>query len=611
MKQIYLKLSMLLACMLIGLGSAWGEEGDVFYTLTATQSSSNSAYAGYSDVTIDGLTWNAPGNQYVGSGWRIGGKEISKIDRTITGKSPIGCDISKVTMNHNGVSNSNLIVHSIKLTVASDANFTNIVETVTKTSPIVSSQGSIDFEPANDDWANGSYYKLTINVSNSKSTNYGLDFMSLVFYEGSSSTSTPKHTVTWSVDGATTNNEYYEGATITFPSPEATINGMVFRGWTTSIINGTQAAVPTFVTTATMGSEDVTYYAVYAREDASGETCQKITNELEITAGTYAIISFDGTYYLPNAVATNACPKVSAVRKSGEVISVSDDMKWNLTINEGCYIFESFSENGKYLFGGSANDAIRVNNISKKDNATKNWYVKQTDDYGLVLYNKATTDDRYLSTYGTSDWRNYKSTSSIDRAANLYKFGDGLSYSNYCTTVPEAISATISAAGYATFVPNKNVTVPEDVTAYAVKVEGSVAKLNAVNAIPANTAVVIKGGEGTYYFPVTSESVETINTDLKYSDSNITANGSQYILAKKDGVVGFYKATTGTTIKAGKAYLENSSNVKSITFEEVTGVNTIAKSVDVNAPVYNLRGQRVSADYKGIVIKNGKKYLNK
>lgn len=37
----------------------------------------------------------------------------------------------------------------------------------------------------------------------------------------------------------------------------------------------------------------------------------------------------------------------------------------------------------------------------------------------------------------------------------------------------------------------------------------------------------------------------------------------------------------------------------------------IAPAEDENAPVYNIMGQRVNADYKGLVIKNGKKYIQK
>jgi len=43
----------------------------------------------------------------------------------------------------------------------------------------------------------------------------------------------------------------------------------------------------------------------------------------------------------------------------------------------------------------------------------------------------------------------------------------------------------------------------------------------------------------------------------------------------------------------------------------VTGINTIKANTDVNAPVYNLAGQQVEKSYKGLVIKNGKKIINK
>ncbi len=45
--------------------------------------------------------------------------------------------------------------------------------------------------------------------------------------------------------------------------------------------------------------------------------------------------------------------------------------------------------------------------------------------------------------------------------------------------------------------------------------------------------------------------------------------------------------------------------------EGTSGINTIKANTDVNAPVYNLAGQQVEKSYKGLVIKNGKKVINK
>ena len=40
------------------------------------------------------------------------------------------------------------------------------------------------------------------------------------------------------------------------------------------------------------------------------------------------------------------------------------------------------------------------------------------------------------------------------------------------------------------------------------------------------------------------------------------------------------------------------------------GIQSVTKE-RVNAPIYNLAGQRVDANYKGVVIQNGKKFVVK
>ena len=45
--------------------------------------------------------------------------------------------------------------------------------------------------------------------------------------------------------------------------------------------------------------------------------------------------------------------------------------------------------------------------------------------------------------------------------------------------------------------------------------------------------------------------------------------------------------------------------------DAIKNVTTVVERNDANAPIFNLAGQRVGNDYKGVVIQNGKKYLNK
>ena len=82
---------------------------------------------------------------------------------------------------------------------------------------------------------------------------------------------------------------------------------------------------------------------------------------------------------------------------------------------------------------------------------------------------------------------------------------------------------------------------------------------------------------------------------------------------------GFYKLGSATAIAEGKAYLSASavpSGSGSIKFrfddDTATAISTIANdSSKLDGATYNLAGQRVDASYKGIVIRNGKKYLIK
>ena len=93
-------------------------------------------------------------------------------------------------------------------------------------------------------------------------------------------------------------------------------------------------------------------------------------------------------------------------------------------------------------------------------------------------------------------------------------------------------------------------------------------------------------------------------------------------LGTKDGVIGF-RQPAGTSIGANKAYLLVTTTTPSggagapelvigIDDDETTGINGVkADNADVDAPMFNIAGQRVSNNAKGLVIKNGKKYMLK
>ena len=70
------------------------------------------------------------------------------------------------------------------------------------------------------------------------------------------------------------------------------------------------------------------------------------------------------------------------------------------------------------------------------------------------------------------------------------------------------------------------------------------------------------------------------------------------------GKITNYQGTTPETMQ-GETYLYSLNGVTD-GIEEVT-----ATAIDLNAPLYNVSGQRVDKTYKGIVIQNGKKHVLK
>jgi len=198
-----------------------------------------------------------------------------------------------------------------------------------------------------------------------------------------------------------------------------------------------------------------------------------------------------------------------------------------------------------------------------------------------------------------------------NQAAGEYAFFQNIGTDAYPSPLNEGYVNKITAAGYATqYIADKDVEIPATVKAYAGKVSGSYLNLTEVaDKIPAATAVVLEGAEGFYSFMPTTGAAAVAENDLKGTATALTADGSQYVLAKKDDVVGFYQATEGT-IAAGKAYLTGiSAGVKAVTFGTADGIASPLSETEEGAAIYDLSGRRVEKATKGLYIINGKKTL--
>lgn len=186
---------------------------------------------------------------------------------------------------------------------------------------------------------------------------------------------------------------------------------------------------------------------------------------------------------------------------------------------------------------------------------------------------------------------------------------------------------------WSTFYASNKRLLPEGVTAYAVKSNND-GRAQLVKV--ADGGQVIPGGQGYLLstpskngFCLTPSDGEAVAAPaenlLTGSDEAQTFKDEgckYYILGRSGEDFGFYwqKGTNGNSVNnaAHKAFLRvstlSSAKFLSFTFgEETTGINGItASDAEQNGTaLYNLAGQRVAKGYKGLVIKNGKKYLVK
>lgn len=94
----------------------------------------------------------------------------------------------------------------------------------------------------------------------------------------------------------------------------------------------------------------------------------------------------------------------------------------------------------------------------------------------------------------------------------------------------------------------------------------------------------------------------------------LVTDGTQWIV-KNDGIHASVVKANGTKISPFRAYFtgipEGASAKLNFIDGEATGINGVNAEAAADGAIYNLAGQKVSAAYKGIVIKNGKKYLVK
>ncbi len=158
---------------------------------------------------------------------------------------------------------------------------------------------------------------------------------------------------------------------------------------------------------------------------------------------------------------------------------------------------------------------------------------------------------------------------------------------------------------------------------YATANDGQNISYDTAKKVPAETGLILGGEQGNYDVPVIDAAPALSSTNLLQS----TAAGAYtileadenlvYVFGKIGSDIGFVKGVVGYEIGANKAYLRLTKKLAAKGFDfiglpgsETDGINKVNTLVETGVR-YNLAGQRVGNDYKGIVIVNGRKVVIK
>lgn len=247
------------------------------------------------------------------------------------------------------------------------------------------------------------------------------------------STPVPTHTVTFSVNGTTSTQEFEEGASITFPENPADIDGKVFMGWTTEEINGTTDEAPEFVTSETMGESDKTYYAVFAEKTPGTQTTKTdvLTSATTGVTGTNSYsdwsgktVNSDAVYAGNSAVSSNtsAIQLRSSNSNSGIISTTSGGTLESVTVT-----WDNGNTAGRSLDIYGSNTAY-----SKASDLYDS--KKQGTKLGSITYNTSTS----LTVSGNYSFIGLRSNNGALYLTDIsieWTTGTPDTYSAYCTTV--------------------------------------------------------------------------------------------------------------------------------------------------------------------------------
>lgn len=299
-----------------------------------------------------------------------------------------------------------------------------------------------------------------------------------------------------------------------------------------------------------------------------------------------------------------------------------------LTVEEAAYYADMSNMFGEWEPTLLTEQAPVVQNVAVCGN-TLTW---DDNDYALlyaVVKDGAVIDFTTDNSYELTEEGVY-SVRAANEMGGLNEASESVTYA-----APLILTTSRNMAGYRTFYDAENSYVADDNTIVYVaqlksETEVVLSRLSG-NVVPANAPVILKttglkeNGTADAYYQITLTPSDETASYLGVNLLAVTTEGQDlsagaYRLGwdAEDGVA--FHLWNPSSASAGIVYLNVSSSLGaklSIIFDEeeedVTAVGAVPESAEATTSdeTYNVAGQKVGKAYKGLVIRNGKKYNNK
>lgn len=451
-----------------------------------------------------------------------------------------------------------------------------------------------------------------------------------------------------SVKASNTHGDTYGSATYTITAPTYTITYAAGGGsGTMTATTGITSGSDQTTSTNTFTRECYTFANWTANVDVTiggetvnagdpitdGATIQNVTDNITLTAQ-WTPVYASGTYVFDSnaTVGTNPSKTVTVEATSYDAFQVDNlffsSMKIQLetgTDGDGDnYQGWKIKSDGtiKFYVNGDKYITIGLGSFGSNSNAK----ITYTNLDGDVVNNaslSAATNNTFTVKSGSQVTISMDPDESNNKSVTLKKI--------YIEEIP-TVSVSVGAKGYATYCNSSYALNFEgkSIKAYiAANANGNEITFTQVNKIAKGEPVLLysETNSDSQSIPVTgtNEVSKLGNTENYFRAGDGTTayewadeDGKRiYVLNTTTKSPGFYKANKNK-VATTRAYLSMPSGAlarfSGLVFDgETTGISNlnVDDNLDADAPMYNLAGQRVNKSYKGVIIQNGKKMLNK